>query len=252
MHRFFVPPTELRSTRIQLPEAEARHAAQVLRVRSGETVQVLDGAGRRYDCVVDSVERRDVWLSVAQTHEVAKPSVSVEVYPAVAKGKAMDLIIQKAVELGAAKICPVICDHSVAQYDDERGESKAEKWQAAAIEAVKQCGREWLPEVRPPQAFADALNSASDKAMSFVAALQSGAAPLGRHMADYVASHGSLPTSVGLWVGPEGDYSAGEYAGFSKHGVLPVTLGSHVLRCETALLAMLAICQHEIEMRSLD
>jgi 16S rRNA (uracil1498-N3)-methyltransferase len=249
MHRFFVPPTELRQSRFALPEAEARHAAQVLRVRPGEEVQVLDGAGRTYLCVVDTVEKRQVWLSWERESFTPRPAVQVEVYPAVAKGKAMEIIIQKAVELGAAKICPVVCEHSVAQYDDDRAEDKADKWRLTVIEAVKQCGREWLPEVTAPQAFKHCLPAEKDDSvLDLVAALQNGTDTIGARFAAYAQKSGrAWPAKVRLWVGPEGDFSTAEYEALKQHGVLGVTLGNHVLRCETALLAMLAVCQHEIQ-----
>jgi len=250
MHRFFVPPTEVRGPRFALPEGESRHAAQVLRVRAGEAVQVLDGAGRKYECVVETVERRQVWLQVAREAFVSGAAVGVEVFPAVAKGKAMELIIQKAVELGASRICPVVCQHSVAQYEGERAEDKAAKWQLTAIEALKQCGREWLPVVNAPRTFEACLQNTDDAVLNVVAALQPGAVSP-RHCLDtYLRDHGSLPKRIRLWVGPEGDYSAAEYAALSAHGTKAVTLGPHVLRCETAILALLAICQHELMSRA--
>lgn len=252
MHRFFVTPTELRQPRFALPEAESRHAAQVLRLRPGEAVQVLDGAGRKYACVVDAVEKRQVWLRVEREEFVPPPKIQVEVYPAVAKGKAMELIIQKAVELGATKICPVVCEHSVAHYDDDRAEDKADKWRLTVIEALKQCGREWLPEITSPQPFKQCLPPVADgSVLNLVAALKEGSITLSASFAAYAQKHaGMLPSKVRLWVGPEGDFSVSEYQTLAQHGIQSVTLGSHVLRCETALLAMLAVCQHEIMARS--
>lgn len=252
MHRFFVPPTELRQSRFALPEAESRHAAQVLRVRAGDEVQVLDGAGRKYDCVVDTVEKRQVWLRVERDEVVLPPKVKIEVYPAVAKGKAMELIIQKAVELGATKICPVVCEHSVAHYDDDRAGEKADKWRLTVIEALKQCGREWLPEITVPQPFKHCLPSDEDAAtLNLVAALQDGAMTVGARFAAFTGKRTlPLPATIRLWVGPEGDFSPEEYRALAEHGVQSVTLGTHVLRCETALLALLAISQHEIAVRS--
>ncbi len=252
MHRFFVPPTELRQSRFALPEAESRHAAQVLRVRAGDEVQVLDGAGRKYDCVVDTVEKRQVWLRVERDEVVLPPKVKIEVYPAVAKGKAMELIIQKAVELGATKICPVVCEHSVAHYDDDRAGDKADKWRLTVIEALKQCGREWLPEITVPQPFKHCLPSDEDAAtLNLVAALQDGTMTVSARFTAFTGKRAlPLPATIRLWVGPEGDFSPEEYRALAEHGVQSVTLGTHVLRCETALLALLAISQHEIAVRS--
>lgn len=252
MHRFFVPPAELRQSLFALPEAESRHAAQVLRVRAGDEVQVLDGAGRKYDCVVAGVEKRLVWLRAEREEFVSAPKVKIEVYPAVAKGKAMELIIQKAVELGATRICPMVCEHSVAHYDDDRAGDKADKWRLTVIEALKQCSQEWLPEITAPQPFKMYLPPVADRyVLDLVASLQGNPAAIGTRFADYAQKHAqSLPLKVRLWVGPEGDFSVSEYQSLHQHGVESVTLGRHVLRCETALLAMLAVCQHEIMMRS--
>ncbi len=250
MHRFFVPPTEVRSQGFALPEGESRHAAQVLRVRVGESVQVLDGAGRKYACVVASVDRRQVWLQVEREDFVPSATIGVEVFPAVAKGKAMELIIQKAVELGANMISPILCEHSVAQYEADRAEDKAVKWQVTATEALKQCGREWLPKVSIPRTLVECLGDKDTAVLDIVAALQSGAVSTRQCLEDYLQEHGSWPKTIRLWVGPEGDYSPAEYAALAVHGAKAVTLGTHVLRCETAMLALLAICQHELMTRT--
>lgn len=250
MHRFFVPPTEVRPPRFALPEGESRHAAQVLRVRVGEPVQVLDGAGRKYACVVESVDRRQVWLQVEHEAFVPSATTGIEVFPAVAKGKAMELIIQKAVELGADRISPVVCEHSVAQYEADRAEDKAAKWQVIATEALKQCGREWLPKVSTPRTLEECLREKDAAVLDIVAALQPGTVSTRQCLEAYLQEHGSWPKTIRLWVGPEGDYSTAEYSALAAHGAKAVTLGNHVLRCETAMLALLAICQHELIARA--
>jgi 16S rRNA (uracil1498-N3)-methyltransferase len=148
-------------------------------------------------------------------------------------------------------MCPVVCEHSVAHYDDDRAEDKGEKWRLTAIEALKQCGREWLPEVTSPRPFKQCLPSAGEAScLNLVAALRPGAVLTGERISAYFNTHGALPRTIRLWVGPEGDFSSGEYQDLAAHDVLPITLGTHVLRCETALLALLAVCQHEIAVRS--
>lgn len=249
MHRFYVPPAELKLPNFALPEAEARHAAQVLRVKPGEIISVLDGAGRVCECEVESVERRQVWVKVLQDTTAERSEVIVEVYPAVAKGKAMDFIIQKVSELGANRICPLVTEHSVAQLEGERAEEKTGKWRQTAVETLKQCGHPWLPEIAVPVAFKDAFPGPVSGRLDIVAALLPDTTSVRHCLDDYVAREKSLPSIIGLWVGPEGDYSPAEYALMKQHQFRSVSLGTAVLRCETAVLALLAVCQHEIQCR---
>jgi 16S rRNA (uracil1498-N3)-methyltransferase len=246
MHRFYVPPTESHSPQFVLPEAESKHAVQVLRLQAGDKLQVLDGAGRKCECVILRAEKRGVLVESTAETLVAYPRMPVAACIPLAKGKAMDLMIQKATELGAMRIAAISTERCVAQVDEERAEDKVAKWRQTAIEAAKQSGREWLPEITAPMTLKHAVEGLAADSLNLVAALLPQALPVRQQFLAYTKTHGQKPAKVSIWVGPEGDFSPSEYDFLLRSALLPVSLGSHVLRCETALISLLAICQQEV------
>ena len=155
MHRFHLPPDQCRQTLLTLAAQEAHHALHVLRLQERERVVVLDGAGVELLCEVRRVGRREVILEVRQRQVVPPLSCQVTLLQAVPKGKTMDLIVQKATELGAHRIVPILSERVVPQLDHESAEARARKWRRATVEAIKQCGSAWLPKVDPHHCCGD-------------------------------------------------------------------------------------------------
>ena len=148
MHRFFLSPEKLAREPLMLDGDEAHHAANVLRVRVGDRLNVLDGAGTEAVCNVTEVTKRRVGLEVAEKKFSPRPRGQITLCQALVKGKAFDFILQKATELGAARIVPVQCERSVVQADAAHDAAdKLAKWRATMIEAAKQCGIRWLPQI---------------------------------------------------------------------------------------------------------
>jgi len=138
MHRFYLPPEQCRDNSLTLTDGGAHHAINVLRVRQGERVVVLDGAGQELMCEVKQLERDQVLLAVSQRNSIPPLPYQLTLLQAIPKGKIMEGIIQKATELGAHRIVPILSDRVTVQLDEERGPNRAEKWRHTAIEAVKQ------------------------------------------------------------------------------------------------------------------
>ena len=155
MHRFYLPPEHCAGTTLRLNGREAHHALHVLRLKHGELVAVLDGNGNEFLCTVENAARNAVTLSVSLKNFVPAPPCSVTLLVGVPKGKIIESIIQKAVELGARRIVPVLSERVVTQLDGEDTENKRDKWQNVAIEAIKQCGAAWLPKVEAPTSICD-------------------------------------------------------------------------------------------------
>src|SRR5262245_9758931 len=128
MHRFFLPPEECNSDVLRLSDREAHHASDVLRVREGECVSVLDGAGREFLCEVQAVGRRKIQLGVLEKKTFPVRRSRITLLQALPKGKIIESIIQKATELGAFRIVPLIAERVVSHLDDGDGERKTEKW----------------------------------------------------------------------------------------------------------------------------
>lgn len=246
MHRFYLPPAECLGTTLILNDREAHHASQVLRVRNGESVIVLDGAGYEFFCQVSEASRKAVVLTVRQKILTPRLSYKITLLQAIPKGKIIESIIQKATELGIARIVPVLSERVVTQLDEESSADKVDKWRLATIEAIKQCGQPWLPQIDSPitpNAFLD-RNEKFD--LSLIASLQNDS----RHPREYFEAFANerrcKPQSVCIWVGPEGDFTLAEMESIKSAGVLPITLGRLVLRCETAAIYCLSILNYEL------
>ena len=276
MHRFYIAPNEWDPDSLVLSGGEAHHARDVLRMERGAKLVVFNGQGREITAEIvdlfrhgtDSPGRARGEIRLRKLHEGETPPLRCRITlgQAIPKGKNMDLIIQKAVEIGAAEICPLISDRTVVQVDPESAAQKQTNWQTIAIEAAKHCGRNWLPQVRAPRKlsefFADASvatglrpvpnkkTSHSDVATPFdlrlIGSLQSDAQHLKKILAEYASQHGDRPASVLMLIGPEGDFTPAELGLARSHGCRPITLGPIILKVETAALYCLSILSYEL------
>lgn len=245
MHRFQVTPELARAEVVALPEEEARHAATVLRLRAGDPVELLDGAGGRIEATVESAGKRDVSVRVARRHQMPPRRPELWLLAALTKGKAWDNTVQKATELGAAVIVPVACDHCVVRIAPAEAASKLEAWHRTAVEAAKQCGTPWLPRLHAPVSVAEAVRLTAPVEARFVAALSGDTRTIRGWAGDVRTRLGRGPSGVAVMIGPEGDFTPGELGALLGAGFLPVTLGPLVLRADTAAIASLAVLQSE-------
>ena len=237
MHRFFAPPSQWAWGRVVLDEGEGRHAAEVLRLRVGDTASVFDGAGRVAEIRFLSVGKRRVEGEVVQERLVPRPGFELTLVQAVPKGKLFEWILEKATELGVARIVPLLSERTIVQLDIGEGERKCEKWERVVVEACKQCGQNWLPRVEAPLTTAQFLQT-EPSCRAFVGSLHPGAVPFGE------ALRGGLPAKVAFLVGPEGDFTPAEMERFCAWGAQPVDLGEIVLRVETAAMYGLSVLSH--------
>lgn len=246
MHRFYLPEQEAPGKTFTLTEREAHHAAQVLRVRPGEQVTVLDGKGHEYFCEVQTVSRKAVALTLLQDKFTSPPPFQITLLQAIPKGKLMESIIQKATELGVARIVPLLAERVTTHLDQESAADKLEKWQLTTIEAAKQCGQTWLPQIDEPITPKEFLARGEHFDLPLIAALASETRHPRVCFEEFQAARKIKPQSVCVWVGPEGDFSPTEVNLIKSSGALPITLGQLVLRCETAAVYCLSILNHEL------
>lgn len=233
MARFYLPPIAWQP-QAQLEEEEARHCAQVLRFAAGDAITVFDGCGRSAKAIIQQVRKNSVAIELGEISQQAPPCPAIVLAQAVPKGKTMEWIIEKAVELGVSRIVPLVTRHTIVKYDAQEAPKKAEKWQKVALEACKQCGQNWLPIVETPidgRAFLSQERSGA----KIIASLAPGARPL-RHVIEELGR----PEQVTIMIGPEGDFSPEETELALQAGYQPATLGDLVLRSETAALFTLA------------
>src|SRR4029077_11346495 len=167
---------------------------------------------------------------------------------AIPKGKNMELLVQKAVEIGAAEITPLTSERTIVDLDPKEAEQKRAKWRQIAIEAAKQCGQNWLPQVDTPRKLKDFFAHQQAHDLRLIGSLQPDAVHLRKILADYVEQHRDRPKSVLMMVGPEGDFTPAELALAKTHGCRPITLGPIILRVETAAIYCLSILSYELMM----
>jgi 16S rRNA (uracil1498-N3)-methyltransferase len=247
MHRFYLPTQPAGDGMLVLAGSEAHHALRVLRVRQGERITVLDGAGREFLCDVADAARSQVRLKVVEAHFVPPLPYQLTLLSSLPKGKVFETILQKSTELGATRIVPLLAERVVRQLDEEDVAQKTEKWRGVAIEAIKQCGAAWLPEVAVPVTPAQFLARREHIELPLVASLQNDSKHAREYFRAFHAQHGRLPKSVCVWIGPEGDFSPTELEAIQAGGARPITLGRLVLRTDTAAAYCLAIINYEMQ-----
>lgn len=230
MPRFYLPPTAWTETPF-LEDDEAKHLSQVLRIQLGATVTVFDGLGKHAEARVLSVSKRrvDLMLKLAEFTPNSLPEITL--VQAIPKGKNMDWIVQKAVELGVSRIQPIVTRHTIVSP----GGDKAEKWRRTALEACKQCGQFNIPIIGDPLHFHEWLANRPPADLEIIASL----ADNPQNFREILDSRPDLQ-SVTIAVGPEGDFAPDETTAALAAGFLPVTLGNLVLRVETSTMFCLS------------
>ncbi len=248
--RVYAPDVVGTATEIRLGADESHHLVAVNRCQRGDPVVAFDGHGREWQCECVDPAKAGAVLRVRSTHQAAPLPCAITLAQSMPKGATMDEIVRQATELGAARIVPLITERTQVHLDADRADKKIEKWRIASIEAAKQCGNPWVPEITPLTKL-DALlaGSAKDFDLKLVASLHAGAKPLRSVVEHWRAQHGRPPQRV-LWlVGPEGDFSPAEITACVMAGCAPVTLGPLVLRCDTAAVAALSVLGYELGAR---
>lgn len=246
MHRFYVPPELCQAPAFALPRAETHHAVDVLRLRRGDAVTILDGAGAQLECVIKEAGSHSASVEVRQRIVAAKPAFDITLLQALPKGKIIESIIEKATELGVSRVVPVLSERVVSRLTEEEARDKASKWQAVAISAVKQCGAPWLPRIDTPISVTAQLARRDSFDLSLVGALQQDAMHPRHFFEAYLKTRETLPRTVAVWIGPEGDFTPAELDLIRSSGACPITLGPLVLRSETAAIYSLSIIRYEL------
>jgi 16S rRNA (uracil1498-N3)-methyltransferase len=246
MHRFYLPPERCAGAALRLDGREAHHALRVLRVKYGEMVAILDGIGNEFLCTVDHCSRDAVTLSVSLKNFTPSPPCPVTLLVAVPKGKIIEDIIQKAVELGASRVVPLLTERVATHLDAEAAADKREKWRQVAIEAIKQCGAPWLPKIEMPVTIERFLARPERFDFSLVGSLQTERRHPRERFQEFQTKHGRRPQSAAVWIGPEGDFTLDELKAIETGGALPITLGALTLRVETAAVYCLSFLNYEL------
>ena len=241
MHRFFLPAQSLRAETVQFPDDTARQVRSVLRLRPGQRVIGLDNEGFAYTLELVEVGQQVRAAVVERTPATGEPRTRLTLYLGLTQREKFEFVLQKAVELGAAAVVPVITSRALVQ-DARDVEKKTERWQRILQEAAEQSGRGRIPALGAPLRFDAAVQAArGSHDLALIAWEEEDSLSLGAALAS-----AEQRGRVAVFVGPEGGFSEEEIGLAQEAGVQPVTLGPRILRMETAAMAAVALVMYEL------
>jgi 16S rRNA (uracil1498-N3)-methyltransferase len=221
---------------VELPPDTASHLAKVLRARSGDELILFNGDGREFNGAIEAVRGSRVSASVGDGRHVDRESpLAITLVQCVPRGDRMDFIVQKATELGVARIVPVLSQRSVVRLDKAQAESKAIHWRAVAVSACEQCGRNRLPTIEAAQPLLNYLGESSVGTGPRLV-LEPESASLAHPTAQDLGGAATIAAAE-IAIGPEGGFASDELEAFRVAGFSQIGLGPRVLRTETAAIA---------------
>lgn len=244
MQHFFVIPEQVGETEIYVTGQDVNHMKNVLRMKIGEQVEISDGNNKKYLCEVSAYEEEQAVLRILEIREADTELKSrLYLFQGLPKNDKMELIVQKAVELGAYEVIPVSMKRCVVKLDAKKAAKKVERWNSISESAAKQAGRSIIPKVSDVVSYREALERAGQLDVVLVPyELEEGMAETKKLL------HQIQPgQSVGIFIGPEGGFEREEVEQAIEVGAHPVTLGRRILRTETAGFTMLSILMFELE-----
>lgn len=244
MHHFFVTPEQVKGENIFIEGSDVNHIKNVLRMKVGEELHISDGNNKKYLCAVKTMTSEEVCVSILEElqSDTELPS-RIYLFQGLPKSDKMELIVQKAVELGAYEVIPVATKRAVVKLDEKKSAKKVERWNSIAEGAAKQSGRNVIPKVKPVMSFKEAVQQATELDVTLI---------------PYELAEGMKETkqiiesiqpgqSIGIFIGPEGGFETSEVEYAMEAGIKPVTLGKRILRTETAGLTTLSILMYHLE-----
>lgn len=236
MHTFYVPPTQCRGDIATITGAERHHLRNVLRTASGDTIRIIDGKGNVYIAAVCNTAAEETRAKILHHEFYLKPPPFLTLFLGLPKNDKMELILQKATELGVTQIVPMRSERSLQKPSQNRWE----RWHRVILSATKQCKRPWLPELAGAQKFEDCLAQVEAFALSLIFWENET-----KRYIKKVLRGAPKAESIALFVGCEGGFSDEEINAATESGCIPVTLGLNILRTETAAIAAVAVTAYE-------
>jgi 16S rRNA (uracil1498-N3)-methyltransferase len=241
MHRFFVPPQWIHGSTVLLGEPTAHQIRNVLRMRPGAVIVVLDNQGWEYEVELAEIEKNQARGQVIEKRPAAgEPTVQVTLYQCLLKKDNFEWVLQKGTEIGVSRFVPVISQRTVAADGERVKSSKLARWERIITEAAEQSHRGRLPVLEEPVSFEQALAGAARSDLALIPWEKESSQTLRAVLRDAVAH-------VVLFIGSEGGFADDEITLARQHGVIPVTLGPRILRAETAAIAAALLVLYELD-----
>ncbi|MCQ2529893.1 MAG: 16S rRNA (uracil(1498)-N(3))-methyltransferase [Lachnospiraceae bacterium] len=245
MKHFFVSGISERDGLVKVTGDDVNHIKNVLRMKVGEELLISDGEGTDYHCRISAFENEEVLCQVLDTEtSCSEPNVQFYLFQGLPKADKFEHIIQKSVELGVYEIIPVEMVRSIVKYDAKKQKAKLERWQKIAEGAAKQSRRGIIPEVKAPMNMAKALEYAKENLDLIMIPYENF-----KNMQSTKELIASIQPGmkVGFFVGPEGGFEPSEVKDAEESGAVQISLGSRILRTETAPLMLLSVLMFQME-----
>ena len=247
MHHFFVTPEQVKEENIWIEGSDVNHIKNVLRMKIGEELHISDGNNNKYLCEISAISSETVCASIKEEliSDTELPS-KLYLFQGLPKGDKMELIVQKAVELGVYEIIPVATKRAVVKLDDKKAVKKVERWNSISEGGAKQSGRNVIPKVQNVMSYKEAMQYAKELDVVLIPyELAEGMAET-RQIIEAIQPG----QSVGIFIGPEGGFETEEVEYAISQGAIAITLGKRILRTETAGLTTLSILMYHLECES--
>ncbi len=240
MARFYVPNPHIQNGLLKVEGEEVKHIRKVLRLRAGDEIAVFDGSGKEFEGILVEERPSSVMIKVQNVYSSRSDSpLEATLAQSLLKGEKMDILIQKATELGIQKIIPFLSFRSVPLLEKSGRSKRHHRWERIAVEASKQCGRGVIPKIEPLQDYSDMLGRASPDTLRLILWEKEGT------RLKEILERSKERKKIFFVVGPEGGFGREEVEEAEKWGFIPVILGKRILRAETASLCLLSILQYE-------
>lgn len=247
MHHFFVTPEQVREGQIRIEGSDVNHMKNVLRMKLGEELHISDGNNKKYLCEIVSMDADSVCTVIKEelVSDTELPS-KIHLFQGLPKSDKMELIVQKAVELGVYEIIPVATKRAVVKLDDKKAEKKVERWNSISESGAKQSGRNVIPKVKSVMGYKEAMQYANTLDVILIPYELAEGMNETRQVIEAIRPG----QSVGIFIGPEGGFETAEVECAVAQGAKVITLGKRILRTETAGLTTLSILMYHLECES--
>jgi len=248
MSRFYVPPENVKNNLIHVTGPEAHHIKDVMRLKESDSVVVFDGTGREYTGFIKETQPKKVIVEIVKTKKPfdsasglaqGRPA-EITLAQAIPKKAKMDFIVEKATELGASAIMPILSERTVVRLDSDKSKSRCLRWQRIATQAAKQCGRQDIPEVAKLEKFYFALDKVPDYDIGLLACLSEETEMIREAISRFEGG------KIILFIGPEGDFTPDEMTMAKNAKCRLITLGRLVLKSDTAAISALSVLNYEL------
>ena len=245
MYQFFAEPSQIQGSRIIITGRDVNHIKNVLRMKPGEEISVKNGVdGKEYRCGIEELLEEEIICSLRFIKEEGLELPSrIYLFQGLPKADKMELIIQKAVELGVYEIIPVSCKRSVVKLDEKKAGNKAARWQSIAEAAAKQSRRGIIPSVSHVMSMREAIAYSRQAAVRILPYELAE----GMEKTKEIISALKPGEDIAVFIGPEGGFEEAEVSEALKDGITPVTLGKRILRTETAGMTVLSWIMYQLE-----